>query len=89
MLDEPLNGLDPISAYALKQHLVELTQRGTAVLLATHALDVAERFITRAALLIEGRIARHWLAADLAAIRSDASRSLEQAMVEALRGVTM
>jgi ABC-2 type transport system ATP-binding protein len=86
VLDEPLNGLDPISAYALKQHLVGLAQRGTAVLLATHALDVAERFITRAALLIEGRIARHWYADDLAAIRADASRSLEQAMVEALTG---
>jgi len=85
VLDEPMNGLDPISAYALKQNLVALAQRGIAVLLATHALDVAERFITRAALMIEGRIARHWDVADLAAIRNDPRQSLEQAMVEALR----
>jgi ABC-2 type transport system ATP-binding protein len=86
VLDEPLNGLDPVSAYALKQHLVTLTrERGTAVLLATHALEVAERFITRAALLVEGRLARHWDTPALDLIRHDPAHSLEQAMVEALQ----
>jgi ABC-2 type transport system ATP-binding protein len=86
VLDEPMNGLDPVSAWAIKQHLVVLTrERGCAVLLATHALEVAERFITRAQLLLEGRCARHWDEAQLIAIRHDPTRSLEQAMVEALR----
>ena len=85
VLDEPMNGLDPQSAYALKQHLVRLTrEHGCAVLLATHALEVAERFITRATLLVEGRLVRHWDSAALTAIRSDPAQSLEQAMVEAL-----
>ena len=89
VLDEPLNGLDPVSAYALKQHLVSLTrEQGTAVLLATHALEVAERFITRAVLLVEGRILREWDTAALDAIRHDPEHSLEQAMVEALVGNT-
>ena len=86
VLDEPMNGLDPVSAWAIKQHLVTLTrERGCAVLLATHALEVAERFITRAQLLLEGRCARHWDEPQLIAIRHDPTRSLEQAMVEALR----
>lgn len=86
VLDEPMNGLDPVSAWAIKQHLVTLTrERGCAVLLATHALEVAERFITRAQLLLEGRCARHWDEQQLIAIRHDPSRSLEQAMVETLR----
>jgi ABC-2 type transport system ATP-binding protein len=85
ILDEPMNGLDPQSAYALKQHLVRLTQEsGCAVLLATHALEVAERFITRATLLVEGRLVRHWDQAELTRIRHDPEHSLEQAMVEAL-----
>ncbi len=85
VLDEPLNGLDPVSAYALKQHLVGLTrEQGAAVLLATHALEVAERFITRAVLLVEGRILREWDTPALDAIRHDPEHSLEQAMVEAL-----
>lgn len=86
VLDEPLNGLDPLSAYALKHHLQALTrERGTAVLLATHSLDVAERFIDRAVLLMDGRVRREWAADELDAIRADPRRSLEQSMVQALR----
>jgi ABC-2 type transport system ATP-binding protein len=86
VLDEPLNGLDPLSAYALKQELVRRTRElGTAVLFATHALEVAERFINRAVLLLDGGIARQWSAAELAALRADPSRSLEDEMIETLR----
>jgi len=85
ILDEPMNGLDPQSAFALKQYLVRLTkEKNCAVLLATHALEVAERFITRATLLVEGRLVRHWDAEALHAIRHDPENSLEQAMVEAM-----
>jgi ABC-2 type transport system ATP-binding protein len=87
VLDEPMNGLDPVSAYEVKQYLVGLIRSERAgVLLATHALEVAERFITRAVLLAEGRLTREWDNAALDAIRADPSHSLEQAMVEALRG---
>lgn len=87
VLDEPLNGLDPLSAYALKRHLQQLArERGTTVLLATHSLDVAERFITRAVLLMDGRLRREWHADELDAIRADPRRSLEQSMVDALAG---
>ncbi|WP_046658291.1 ABC transporter ATP-binding protein [Lysobacter capsici] len=85
VLDEPLNGLDPLSAYALKHHLQRLAaERGVAVLLATHSLDVAERFINRAVLLMDGRLRREWASDELDAIRADPARSLEQSMVEAL-----
>lgn len=86
VLDEPMNGLDPLSAFALKQHLVRLTRdNGCAVLLATHALEVAERFISRCVLLLGGRLVQDWDTAALDLIRHDAHNSLEQVMVEALR----
>lgn len=86
VLDEPLNGLDPLSAFALKQHLRGLChEQGATVLLATHSLDVAERFISRALLLVDGRIRHNWNDADLQAIRENPDRSLEQSMVEAMQ----
>lgn len=90
LLDEPLNGLDPLSAWTLKHLLQALCSgHGTTVLLATHSLEVAERFITRAVLLMDGRLHRSWDGPELAAIRDDPARSLEQAMVQALgSGVT-
>lgn len=86
VLDEPMNGLDPLSAFALKQHLVRLTrEKGCAVLLATHALEVAERFISRCVLLLGGKLVQDWDTEALDAIRHDPDTSLEQVMVEALQ----
>ncbi|MDI9238110.1 ABC transporter ATP-binding protein [Lysobacter sp. LF1] len=85
VLDEPLNGLDPPSAYALKEHLRHLCgEHGTTVLLATHSLDIAERFINRAMLMVDGRLHRDWSRQQLDAIRAHPDRSLEREMVEAM-----
>lgn len=80
VLDEAFNGLDPASARALKRHLRALVEsRHASVLLATHALDVVERYADSAALLLAGRIVRVWDAADLASIRSS-GQALEDAV---------
>jgi ABC-2 type transport system ATP-binding protein len=85
LLDEPLNGLDPLSSYALKGHLQMLARESNvAVLIATHALDVAERFASRAMLLMDGRLMRSWDPHELCAIRADPDCSLEQSMMQAL-----
>jgi len=85
VLDEVLNGLDPLAAYALKSILRERADAGAAVLLATHGLEVAERFLDRAVLLLDGRLAADWGAADLAAFRADPEGGLEHAVAELLR----
>ena len=47
VLDEAFNGLDPASALVLKRHLRSRVSAGRCgVLLATHALDVVERYPT-------------------------------------------
>ena len=87
LLDEPFNGLDPRSALLFKQHLSTLVAGGrTSVLLATHSLDVVERYATRALLLLDGRLRHAWDANALAALRAHPERSLEQAMAEACAG---
>ncbi len=84
LLDEPLNGLDPPSAWALKGHLVALAARGTAILLATHAIELAERHVNRALLLVEGRLRLDLDSVALAALRADPDRSLEAELVAAM-----
>jgi ABC-2 type transport system ATP-binding protein len=85
VLDEVLNGLDPLAAYALKQELRLRADAGACVLLATHGLEVAERFLDRAVLLLDGRIAADWDSEALAAFRADPEGGLEHAVVEILR----
>ena len=56
LLDEPLNGLDPPSARALKDLLREHAAQGGGVLVSTHLLDVAERLCDRVVILNAGRV---------------------------------
>jgi|KBSSwiStaDraftv2_1062776.scaffolds.fasta_scaffold167215_2 ABC-2 type transport system ATP-binding protein len=56
LLDEPLGGLDPQSARALKDLLRERAAAGHGVLVSTHLLDVAERLCDRVAIVSHGRL---------------------------------
>jgi ABC-2 type transport system ATP-binding protein len=87
LLDEAFNGLDPASALILKRHLrSRVSAGGCGVLLATHALDVVERYSDRAALLLNGRIAREWSREELAALRAIPGEGLEAALAAACAG---
>ena len=56
LLDEPFTGLDQTSTQALVERLKERQRAGCLIVLATHDLDVADRLLTRAIYLKNGRI---------------------------------
>lgn len=88
LLDEPVNGLDPLAAYELKRYLREKTRGGAmAVLMATHALGgVVERYVDRVLLMLRGAIVQEWSAAEMSRIRADKSLTLEDEMIAVLAG---
>jgi len=55
-LDEPLNGIDPISGRVVTDLLRRLAQKGVTLFFTTHALDVAERLCDEVAIIDRGRI---------------------------------
>jgi heme ABC exporter ATP-binding subunit CcmA len=55
LLDEPFTGLDQGSAAALVSRLRNRQQAGCLIVLATHDLDIADRLLTRAIFLIDGK----------------------------------
>lgn len=55
-LDEPTEGLDPASAAAIRQIILEERQRGAAVFLTTHDMHEADRLSDRVAFIDQGRI---------------------------------
>jgi ABC-2 type transport system ATP-binding protein len=55
-LDEPTVGLDPRSARLIKDILRAEADRGTAVLLTTHILEIAEQLCDRVAIISGGRV---------------------------------
>lgn len=55
-LDEPTDGLDPVSARAIRRIIHEEAERGAAVLLTTHDMFEADRLADRLAFINQGRI---------------------------------
>lgn len=56
LLDEYISGLDPISLYNIKNILKQYALKGNSILLATHMLDVAEKFCDDAIIISNGSI---------------------------------
>ena len=55
ILDEPFTGLDPVSADALRESILELRWRGTTVILSTHDMTVAETMCDQIFMIYKGR----------------------------------
>ena len=55
-LDEPTDGLDPVTAAAIRKTIKEEAERGAAVLLTTHNMFEADELSDRVAFINEGEI---------------------------------
>ncbi|WP_027052395.1 ATP-binding cassette domain-containing protein [Mesorhizobium erdmanii] len=61
ILDESLNGLDPLAAFEVKRIILALASSGRhAVIISTHVVESVPGLCNRAVLLADGRIARDW-----------------------------
>ena len=74
ILDEPLTGLDPQSAFQLKQLMRKHAEQGNTVFFSSHVIDVVEKVCDRIGIINHGQL----VAVDtLDNIRKDESVSLE------------
>ncbi len=56
-LDEPTNGLDPVSAESIRNVILEERNRGATIFLTTHDMMEADKLSHRVAFINQGRIA--------------------------------
>lgn len=56
ILDEPMTGLDPQSAFNLKEMMREHTRRGKTVFFSSHILEVVEKICDRIAIIDDGKL---------------------------------
>lgn len=56
ILDEPMVGLDPKSAFKLKEIMREMADKGRTVFFSTHVMEVAEKLCDRIAIINKGEI---------------------------------
>jgi ABC-2 type transport system ATP-binding protein len=56
VVDEPMVGLDPRGARLIKDVFRRMSERGVALLMSTHTLEVAEEMCDRISIILKGRI---------------------------------
>jgi len=81
ILDEPLVGLDPKSAFKLKELMRERCNAGKSVFFSTHVLEVAEKLCDRIAIIRRGKIISCGTMEELRQ-QSESKQSLENIFLE-------
>ena len=82
-LDEPTVGLDPRSARLIKDLLRQVAARGTAIMMSTHILEIAERMCDRVGIVHGGRLVAVGTVAEL---RRGGDSSLEDIFLDLTGG---
>ena len=79
ILDEPMTGLDPKSAFELKSMMREHAEAGSTVFFSTHVLEVAEKLCDRLAVISSGHIR---YAGGMDDLKKNSDESLEKLFLE-------
>ncbi len=77
ILDEPHNGLDPKGLRLLKDTILKLRNDGTAILLSTHIIAIAEQICDKIAIMDQGSVAAQGNREDLKNYARSEDKSLE------------
>jgi ABC-2 type transport system ATP-binding protein len=81
ILDEPLTGLDAVSARHVKGLLQDRVRAGCTVIMTTHILEVAERMADRIGVIASGRLVAEGTLAELRQQNGKSDTSLEDMFV--------
>ena len=81
ILDEPLTGLDAISARHVKALLTDRVRTGCTVIMTTHILEVAERMADRIGVIAAGRLVAEGTLAQLRQQNGHNDTSLEDLFI--------
>lgn len=73
VLDEPMTGLDPQSAFHLKELMREHCSDGKTVFFSTHVLEVAEKICDRVGIIVKGKLIMVGSLDEIKAAKGDSS----------------
>ena len=84
ILDEPMTGLDPQSAFRLKQMMKERCAQGKTVFFSTHVLEVAEKLCDRVGIIVKGELKLVGSVDEVLKLQGD--ESLEEVFLSTVNG---
>jgi ABC-2 type transport system ATP-binding protein len=81
-LDEPFEGIDPISSRVIRNILRDLTSSGTTIFFSSHIMEVVERLCTRVGIINQGTLVAEGTLAELRQRAGTESRTLEDIFLQ-------
>ena len=76
LVDEPMVGLDPRGARLIKDVFRRMADRGVAILMSTHTLEVAQEVCDRVSIILKGRIIASGTVDDVRRLSGNADEQL-------------
>ena len=91
ILDEPLEGIDPVSAKLIKDNLRLMARQGVTVLISSHVLDTIEKLCDEIAIVHQGKRVLQARTGDLRTrikneITGETFQSLEEIFIDTVSG---
>ncbi len=81
-LDEPFEGIDPVSSRVIRNILLDLTSSGTTIFFSSHIMEVVERLCTRVGIIQNGILVAEGTLADLRARAGSSGSGSENQTLE-------
>lgn len=85
IIDEPFIGLDPLAIQSLLELLLEAKANGTAILMSTHILSMAEKYCDRFLIMDSGEIKAHGSLVDIQNQLQLATATLEECFIQVVK----
>lgn len=83
ILDEPINGLDPILVKEMRELFIHLKNQGITILLSSHILGEVTQTVDRVAIITNGMVVE---VSDMAALQAEHQDNMESYFIERMRG---
>nr|BBH94597.1 ABC transporter ATP-binding protein [Thermogemmatispora argillosa] len=81
-LDEPFEGIDPVSSKVIRDILHDLTRRGTTIFFSSHIMEIVERLCSRVGIINQGVLVAEGTLQELRARASGAGDMPRDATLE-------
>jgi ABC-2 type transport system ATP-binding protein len=86
LVDEPMVGLDPRGARLIKDVFRRMSERGVAILMSTHTLEVAQEMCDRISIILKGKIIARGTVSELRALAGDPDQHLTEVFLRLTGG---
>lgn len=83
LLDEPINGLDPVAIREMRELFISLKNEGMTILLSSHILSEVEQTVDKVAVLANGSFV---LEADMDNLKAEHQNNLEDYLITKMSG---